>query len=134
MKTILFVCYGNTYRSPMAAALLKARAGDRARVVSAGTHAPSALPGAAADAMRGVGIDIGGHRPQQLTRDVCAAADIIVCMDQEVGEEVYRVLGTSDPPVECWDIPDPFYSGVDIIQVRDTIHGRVAELAGRLGL
>jgi hypothetical protein len=36
--------------------------------------------------------------------------------------------------VECWDIPDPFYSGVDIIQVRDTIHGRVADLAGRLGL
>lgn len=134
MKTILFVCYGNTHRSPMAASLLQARVRDRARVVSAGTHAGSAVSKAAVDAMRDIGIDISGHRPRQLTKDICAAADIIICMDQEVAEEVYQVLGTSDPPVEYWGIPDPYNPAVDIVHVRDTIRSRVAELAGRLGL
>ncbi|MFC5711520.1 low molecular weight protein arginine phosphatase [Thalassorhabdus alkalitolerans] len=39
MKKILFVCTGNTCRSPMAEALMKKKAGEQVEIKSAGVHA-----------------------------------------------------------------------------------------------
>ena len=46
---ILFVCTGNTCRSPMAAALLRHRLGERAgvEIASAGISAPAGSPASA---------------------------------------------------------------------------------------
>ena len=47
MKNILFICTGNTCRSPMAEGLFKMKAGsnDPWKCSSAGTHAINGLPG-----------------------------------------------------------------------------------------
>ena len=81
MKTLLFVCTGNTCRSPMAAALAKKALGDAQdwRVVSAGI---SALNGQSVSphsvtALRSLGLDISQHRAQMLTGRLVQEADYI---------------------------------------------------------
>ena len=83
---LLFVCTGNTCRSPMAEALARKVAIERGlvdvEVSSAGT---SAWDGAAAsDGALLVGLerhlDLGGHRSQQLSRALVESSDLILTM------------------------------------------------------
>ena len=86
MKTILFICTGNTCRSPMAEALARhalALANRRDwRVVSAGLGAVNGQPPSpnAVKAMRNVGIDISAHRSQMLTGRLAHDADLICAL------------------------------------------------------
>jgi protein-tyrosine phosphatase len=91
---VVFVCTGNTCRSPLAEALCKKRLADRLGcsvaelpgrglvVLSAGL---SALPGgpAAAEAVavaQQYGGDLSGHRSRPLTPELAAQADFLVAM------------------------------------------------------
>ncbi len=71
MKTILFVCTGNTCRSPMAEALARRALADQTgwRIISAGIGAINGQPPSAhaVTAMKDLGVDISGHRSQMLT-------------------------------------------------------------------
>jgi arsenate reductase len=58
---VLFLCTHNSARSQMAEALLRARAGDRFEVASAGTEATRVHP-LAARVMAEIGLDLSGHR------------------------------------------------------------------------
>lgn len=96
---VLFVCSGNTCRSPMAAALAR-RAIDRCgwsyvRVDSAGTGAALGAPAAAnaVEVMRDLGIDLSGHTSQPLTRERVEWADLIVTMGPRHAEEVHALGG-----------------------------------------
>lgn len=60
-KRVLFLCTGNTARSQMAEAILRARAGDRYEVHSAGL-APSQVRPEALDVLREADIPIDGLR------------------------------------------------------------------------
>jgi glycine hydroxymethyltransferase len=81
MKTLLFVCTGNTCRSPMAAALARRALGDSKewRVVSAGIGALNGQPVSAhsVSALRPLGLDISQHRAQMLTGRMIEEADYI---------------------------------------------------------
>lgn len=94
-KTVLFVCSGNTCRSPMAAAmftqLLREHLGDDdlekrgLRIRSAGTMA---FPGSGASsgaiaAMQDMGIDLTAHETSPLTPDAIREADFVVAMTEE---------------------------------------------------
>ena len=63
--TALFLCTGNSARSQMAEGLLRAKAGDRFEVLSAGTH-PRPLRGEAVEVMRELAIDISGQRSKSV--------------------------------------------------------------------
>jgi arsenate reductase len=63
---VLILCTGNSARSQMAEGLLRARAGDRLDVQSAGTEPAAAVNPLAVEAMREIGIDIGSQRPKSL--------------------------------------------------------------------
>lgn len=92
--TILFVCSGNTCRSPMAAALarrilaarLKMREDELEKggfaVISAGVSAMAGAPATshAAQAVRSLGGNLSGHRSQPLTADLIHHADRIWTM------------------------------------------------------
>jgi protein-tyrosine phosphatase len=93
---IVFVCTGNTCRSPLAEALCKKRLADRlgcaveelpARgffVCSAGLAAMIG-GGAAPEALevaRVYGADLAGHQSQALSRELVAQADYLVAMTQ----------------------------------------------------
>ncbi len=81
MKTLLFVCTGNTCRSPMAEALVRRALKDRPdwRVMSAGIGAINGQPPSAHSVrvMKDVGIDISGHRSQMATGRLVREADFV---------------------------------------------------------
>jgi protein-tyrosine phosphatase len=98
MSGILVVCTGNVCRSPMAEAFLRAaltrHLGDGAvSVTSAGTAGweGSGATNEAIDAARERGADLGGHRARRLSRDMLAAADLVVCMAAEHRDAVARM-------------------------------------------
>jgi protein-tyrosine phosphatase len=93
-KLILFVCTGNTCRSPLAAALCRKRLADRLEcavadlpsrgfeVTSAGLAAMRGEP-AAADAVtvaHELGADLSDHASRPATADLLSDADMIVGM------------------------------------------------------
>ncbi len=83
---ILFVCTGNTCRSPLAEAIARriASDGDQHNLVfeSAGTQAWEGS--AASDAALLVGVernlDLSGHRSRRLTAEIVQASDLILVM------------------------------------------------------
>jgi protein-tyrosine-phosphatase len=87
--TVLFVCTGNTCRSPLAAALLQDMLSPalaaRITVVSAGIAADGASPATRAAMAAGAarGLDLGAHRSQPLTARLIDAADLVLAMEEE---------------------------------------------------
>lgn len=83
---IMFVCTGNTCRSPMAEGamrmLLEKERPGRAEVISAGTHAAEGFPATeyAQEAARVWDVDITGHESQPLTPALIDRADLIFAM------------------------------------------------------
>lgn len=86
IKTILFICTGNSCRSVMAEGLLRKYFRDHdcgIKVVSAGI---STLPGMTAssnaiEVMRREEIDISAHRAQPVTQEMIRQADLILGME-----------------------------------------------------
>ncbi|MDP3044033.1 MAG: low molecular weight protein arginine phosphatase [Eubacteriales bacterium] len=122
MITILFVCTGNTCRSPMAAGLarhLLAQGGElRVQVLSAGVWA---LPGAkateeAVEALAEQGIDISEHRSTMLTADLIEQADVVLTMTathkqnvlQAGGQAEHKVFTIGEYARMGGDLADPF--------------------------
>ncbi|MDQ3997234.1 MAG: low molecular weight protein arginine phosphatase [Gemmatimonadota bacterium] len=83
---LLFVCTGNTCRSPLAEAIARKVAVERGLgdvdVASAGTSAWDGAP--ASDGALLVGmerrLDLSGHRAQSLTRRLVESSDLILAM------------------------------------------------------
>ena len=99
---LLFVCTGNTCRSPLAEAIARKIAIDRGltdlEVASAGT---SAWDGAAASdgaLLVGMehGLDLSHHRAQLLSRELVASADVVLAMGPHHLERVQALGGTNN--------------------------------------
>ncbi|MFQ5415317.1 MAG: L-threonylcarbamoyladenylate synthase [Phycisphaerae bacterium] len=122
---LLFVCTGNTCRSPMAAALARAaiakRLGcDASDLPALGVHIESAGTsgggGGAADhaiaVMARRGIDVSGHRSRSLTTALIEQADHIYTMTAAHEESVMRMAPSARRRVTRLlgdrDVVDPF--------------------------
>ena len=83
---ILFVCTGNTCRSPLAEVVaersLEERGWEHVKVGSAGTSAVWDAPASegSLSAAAEIELDLSGHRSQPLTRELVESADSILTM------------------------------------------------------
>jgi protein-tyrosine phosphatase len=107
--TILFVCTGNTCRSPMAGALARralkeAGAGDVA-VESAGLLASIGSPATdeAVEAVRRLGANCSRHVARQLTREILDAAGTIYVMTIAHAQGVLAIDPSARDRVELLD-------------------------------
>ncbi|HXG10288.1 MAG TPA: L-threonylcarbamoyladenylate synthase [Gemmataceae bacterium] len=122
---VLFVCTGNTCRSPLAEALCKKRLAERLGclveelpqrgfvVQSAGL---AALTGGeatpeAVEAARAYGVDLSGHRSRPLTADLARQADWLVAMTRShltaLAEQFPRLGARTRLLCSRGDISDP---------------------------
>ena len=113
---VLFLCTGNSARSPIAEALLRRRAASQVDVLSAGSRPkPSIHPEAVRVLREEFGIDIADRRPRHLDTLAGCRFDYVVTLCDKV-REVCPDFG-DHPRFVHWSIPDPAtISGAD----RDT--------------
>ena len=131
MKTVLFACVHNAGRSQMAAALFNQLVDPaKGRALSAGTQPGARVHPEVAEALKEIGLDVSGTRPQKLTDEVARQAQVLVTMG--CGDECPYVPGAR---TEDWPLPDPKGKPIDVVRgIRDEIRRRVRDLASREGL
>ena len=131
-KTYLFVCTGNTCRSPMAVGLVRRLVARKRgcsvsdleklgiRVMSAGAFAVDGARASpeAVRAARKRGVDISRHRSQKLTSQLIRDADVVLCLSGFHVSEVRRLAPSAAHKIrvldERGDIADPIGGGPDV--------------------
>jgi len=127
--TVLFVCVHNSGRSQMAEAIFNRFSGGRHRGISAGSNPAEAVNPVVVEALREIGIDIGGRRPRKLTAEIAEEADVAVTMG--CGEGVCPIVPGE---VRDWPLEDPTGKPLETVRrIRDEIEARVKALLAEIG-
>ena len=150
-RLFLFVCSGNTCRSPMAAAIANAEIAERlgiafksletvnVRAMSAGVSARAGAPltEEAAEVLRSLSVPVQPHAARNLTPELAAGAELIFCMTKAHRKAVVEMLPEVEGKTYCLstevDIDDPIGKGmvayVDCAQqIQRLVHLRLNEL------
>jgi protein-tyrosine-phosphatase len=149
-RLVLFVCEGNTGRSPSAAALMRSELarwpgaeGIFATSAGVAVRSPGApMAPAAAAALEELGVHVHPHGSQPLTRELCARASLILCMTSEQRDAVLalapeasaktlRLDPHADLPIPERDSPTAWASFA--VRVRELVGERLAELPSLQG-
>jgi protein-tyrosine-phosphatase len=121
---LLFVCSGNTCRSPLAEALARKIADRRGlealNVSSAGTNAWDNVPATDEALLVGMerGLDLTGHRSRKLTPAIVSEADLIFVMTPGYLEQVKQMGGRGKVHVI-----DEYASGISNTGISDPYGG-----------
>jgi arsenate reductase len=131
VTTVIFACVHNAGRSQMAAAFFNQLADpSKGRSLSAGTAPVDRVHPEVVAVMREKGIDLSGARPQKLTSELAAGAQLLITMG--CGDECPYVPGLRR---DDWPIEDPKGQALDHVRaIRDDILVRVEKLVAREGV
>jgi protein-tyrosine-phosphatase len=146
IHSVLFLCHGNAYRSPYAAAALKRALSSMPssasiKVASAGFIAPGRqAPELAFNGARRRGIDLSSHLSALVTPDAVRAVDLVAVMSEDQARGIRSryghgvtllILGDLDPQsIEGRTIIDPLGGDAQVVeQVYSRIDRCVEQLA-----
>jgi protein-tyrosine-phosphatase len=129
-RLFLFVCSGNTCRSPMAAAIANDEIAKRlnipsksletvnVRAMSAGVSARVGAPltDEAAEVLRSLSVPVQPHAARNLTPELAAGAELIFCMTKAHRKAVVEMLPEVEGKTYCLstevDVDDPIGKGM----------------------
>lgn len=125
MKTVIFACVHSAGRSQMAAAFFNKLADPaKARALSAGTSPGDRVHPEVVAVMQEEGVDLSGARPQKLTSELAAEAQLLITMG--CGDECPYVPGVR---LDDWPLDDPKGQPIARVRaIRDDIRARVEAL------
>lgn len=126
---VLFLCTGNSARSPVAEALLRRRA-DQVEVASAGSR-PKPLHANTVRVLREYGIELAGRAPQHLSVFEHQHFDYVITLCDRVREVCPEFPGGAE--LVHWSIPDPAASGGTDRDNYPAFQRMAAELEARIG-
>ena len=127
IKTVLFVCVGNSGRSQIAEAFFNHLAKGKALALSAGTKPTDKVLPTVIEAMREVGIDIRNDKPKMLTLEMVEKADKMITMG--CGANAGGLCPASFTETEDWALEDPSGKTLpEVRKIRDEIKKRVTDL------
>ncbi len=143
-KTLLFVCTGNTCRSPMAERLATSLCAGMPdwHFASAGVFASPGDPASplAIEALRERGISLADHKARALSPKMIREADQVVAMTAghrelirnmvpDISQEKLHLLHGFDPKKPDADVMDPFGGNLDTYRMaRDDIESALSNL------
>lgn len=128
IPTVLLVCVQNAGRSQLASAILRSLAGDRVRVLTAGSEPAGAISPPVIAALDEIGVSIGDEYPKPLTDEVVRAADYVITMGCGDACPIYPGRRYLD-----WNLPDPAALPMEGVRdLRDEIDRRVREFLAQL--
>ncbi len=127
---VLFVCTSNSRRTQIAEGFLRAMAGDRFDVMSAGSEETKIDPDAVA-VMREVGVDISGQLPKAVNRFLGRRVSYVVSLCNQEKERTCPIFPGAIWRLQ-WNLEDPSTAVTKeerraaLRRVRDDIQQRVA--------
>jgi len=112
---ILFVCFANMCRSPMAEAIVKKRLGEAVHAESAGIAAYGNAPSKeAVELVRALyEADISRHQPRNISEVDLSRFDFILAMDSSVFVRLHEMDSVPKDKLFAWEIEDPCGRGME---------------------
>ena len=129
-NSVLFVCYLNMVRSPIAQGLMQKRFPD-AEVQSCGIETGE-LDDLMVAVMREKGIDMSGHKGRSLHDVSEQNFEHIIAFTEAAGEAAVAVFGSSNTTVETWVLPEPTQGSLDVRAIMNNYRAIRDNLEGRL--
>ena len=126
---VLFLCTGNSARSPMAAALARARSGGAIEAVSAGSHPRPIHPNAVRVMRETYGIDLADHVSRRVDALAGQAFDWVISLCDRVREVCPEF--PDHPQTIHWSIANPATGDPDAVSY-PLFQQTAAELATRV--
>ena len=116
MKKILFICFGNMCRSPMAEYLCRKIYKDKFEVDSAGLIKNKRISQGTLQILKEMGIDASNHKPKVVNKEMMKKFDLIIAMDSYVFNELTKIAPELKNKIRCWGIEDPYLCGMEIFR------------------
>jgi protein-tyrosine-phosphatase/DNA-binding transcriptional ArsR family regulator len=128
---VLFLCTGNSARSPMAEALVRIRSAGMVQAHSAGSNPKPLHPNAVRVMREDYGIDLAGRVPRHLDVFADERFDSVISLCDRVREVCPEFPGR--PDTIHWSIPDPAAGQADDDASYPTFQELAIELDTRIG-